>query len=153
MYSYIRNYVIFIRTKDLCQFKGNWLNIVLVFCFHFGSDSKWLLVIMKRLQAFWWTKTEMGSRGYYHLRIRLFCDDVIINWHKPLLKWLCQNHIEVLSRILLMVCNFRRCLKLNDTYTQKMSTTVSRCNQLLFKMLQLQNCHLEWTYAHNSQSL
>ena len=38
-------------------------------------------------------------------------------------------------------------------YTQKMSTTVTGCNQLLFKMLQLQNSHLEWAWSHNSQSL
>ena len=34
-----------------------------------------------------------------------------------------------------------------------MSTTVSDCNQLLFKMLQLQNSHLACARAHNSQSL
>ena len=53
-------------------------------------------------------------------------------WANFVLKWTelsCQNHFRVFCRIiLLMVCNFRRCLKLNDIYVH--SKNVNNSNWL-----------------------
>ena len=96
----------------------------------------------------------MGSRGLLSLRRNeIFCDDVIITS----LYW--NGYVKIILELSVKLSRKWYVISVDAwnwmtfVYTQKMSTTVTGCNQLLFKMLQLQNCHLEWTYAHNSQSL